>query len=111
MPHKKHVVLALFYEYNGLLGDFQSISPPVKMVKKKLKTMCVMGSWRPPDRHMEQRPTAFDPGFDVSNPEKKTVMEISDHFVVTELHSREGTALRVAYGGGVPQGHPPARVF
>ena len=29
------------------------------------KTMGVMGSWRGPDRHMEQQPTAFDPDFDV----------------------------------------------
>ena len=27
--------------------------------------MGVMGSWRGPDRHMEQRPTAFNPNFDV----------------------------------------------
>ena len=32
-------------------------------------------------------------------------------FLVTELHSKEGTALRVAFGVGVPQGHPPTRVF
>ena len=42
---------------------------------------------------------------------KKTVMALFGHFAVTELHSREGTALRVACGGGVPQGHPPTRVF
>ena len=61
MPHKKHVVLALFY--NGCWAIFVD-SPPRKMAKS-WKTMCVMGSWRPPDRHMEQRPTAFDPNFDV----------------------------------------------
>ena len=27
--------------------------------------MGVMGSQRAPDRHMEQRPTTFDPNFDV----------------------------------------------
>ena len=30
---------------------------------------------------------------------------------VLKVHSREGTALRVAFGVGVPQGHPPTRVF
>ena len=33
-------------------------------------------------------------------PRKTPVMAFSDHFAVTELHSREGMALWVAYGGG-----------
>ena len=43
--------------------------------------------------------------------EKKTVVAFFEDFLVTELHSREGTALRVACGRCVPQGHPPTRVF